>query len=135
MHKWAMAILMILPFYLYGLDASFSNDGTQQVNSIQQVDVHKPLGADSSRGVSTLPQSRVKEIYQNNCAACHASGIAGAPKFRTDDWRLRLSKKNMDELVSSVVHGLNVMPPMGTCNDCSPDELKAVIKYMVPQDD
>jgi cytochrome c5 len=68
--------------------------------------------------------------YNRSCVVCHASGVADAPK--TGDaagWEPRLAK-GMDVLVKSVETGLNAMPPKGMCNDCSAEEIKALIEYM-----
>nr|WP_326544573.1 c-type cytochrome [Luminiphilus syltensis] len=68
--------------------------------------------------------------YSASCAACHAVGVAGAPK--TGDaaaWAPRL-EKGMDALVLSVKNGLNAMPPGGLCADCSDEDYKALITYM-----
>ena len=68
--------------------------------------------------------------YSASCAACHAVGVAGAPK--TGDaaaWAPRL-EKGMDALVMSVKNGLNAMPPGGLCADCSDEDYKALITYM-----
>mgnify|MGYP002064141195 CR=1 FL=1 len=67
------------------------------------------------------------------CAACHASGVAGAPKFGDQGaWGARASK-GVDALLSSVINGLNAMPPKGTCATCSDAELKAAIEHMLSQ--
>ncbi|ARN74074.1 c-type cytochrome [Oceanicoccus sagamiensis] len=73
----------------------------------------------------------VIDRYSKTCAVCHAAGAAGAP--RTGDaaqWAPRM-EKGMDTLVTSVDKGMNAMPPKGMCFDCSPEEFKALIEYMV----
>lgn len=68
--------------------------------------------------------------YGKSCAVCHASGVAGAPK--TGDvaaWEPRMVK-GMDALVASVKNGMNAMPPMGMCFDCSDEDYKELIEYM-----
>ena len=70
------------------------------------------------------------EKYSRSCAACHAGGVAGAPK--THDvaaWESRLAK-GMEALLGSVKNGLNAMPPTGLCADCSDEEYKDLINYM-----
>ena len=70
------------------------------------------------------------EKYNKSCAVCHSAGVAGAPK--TGDaqaWEPRMAK-GMDALLASVKNGLNAMPPMGMCFDCSDEEYKELIKYM-----
>lgn len=72
-------------------------------------------------------------IYKTACFACHDAGVAGAPKLGdAAAWAPRLAKGN-DALYSSLKNGLNAMPPKGTCMNCSDDELKAVLDYMVEQ--
>ncbi len=73
----------------------------------------------------------VMEKYNKSCAACHATGAAGAPKTGVEaDWAPRL-EKGMDVLVASVTNGLNAMPPKGMCYDCSAEDYTAMIEYMV----
>ncbi len=73
-----------------------------------------------------------QSLYETKCTACHAIGVAGAPKFgHAEDWEPRVSAKGMDGIFKSAWNGLNAMPPKGTCGDCTEDELKGAIEYMV----
>ena len=75
-------------------------------------------------------QADGKKIYTEKCSACHASGVAGAPKSHNkDDWAPRLAN-GIDALLASAKKGKNAMPPMGTCMDCSDADLKSAIEYM-----
>ena len=57
--------------------------------------------------------------------------MSEAPKFTDEvDWAPRL-EKGMDVLLETTVTGLNLMPPMGTCMDCSEEELAAAVDYMI----
>jgi cytochrome c5 len=70
------------------------------------------------------------EKYNKSCVVCHDQGVAGAPK--TGDaaaWAPRM-EKGMDALMASVKNGLNAMPPMGMCFDCSDEEYMELITYM-----
>lgn len=70
-------------------------------------------------------------IYSKACTTCHAAGIAGAPKLGdAAAWAPRI-EKGMDVLYTSAIKGLNGMPAKGMCFDCSDDELKASVDYMV----
>ncbi|SFW33153.1 Cytochrome c5 [Nitrosovibrio sp. Nv17] len=74
-----------------------------------------------------------KSIYTASCAACHASGAAGAPKL--DDkgaWAGRLGS-GIDTLYKSALNGKNAMPPKGGNAALSDDDVKAVVDYMVEQ--
>lgn len=72
-----------------------------------------------------------KQVYDVACFACHATGAAGAPKLGdTAAWAPRIAQ-GMDTLMTHAVNGFNAMPARGTCGNCSDDELKAAIEYMV----
>ena len=74
-----------------------------------------------------------QRIYQASCRACHAAGIAGAPKQGDKAaWAPRIAKGN-DALLASVKNGLNAMPPKGGCMSCTDAELQAAIAYLVEQ--
>lgn len=72
-----------------------------------------------------------EEVYDKSCKTCHGSGMAGAPKFgAAEDWATRLGK-SIDTLYSSAISGFQGMPAKGLCMDCSDDELKAAVDYIV----
>jgi len=74
-----------------------------------------------------------EQVYQKSCQACHATGVAGAPKLGDKDaWAPRIAT-GMDALVASSISGKGIMPPKGGCAGCSDDDLKAVVEYMVNQ--
>lgn len=70
-------------------------------------------------------------VFQSNCNACHGSGAMGAPKFGdAAAWGPR-AEQGMDVLLEHALNGLNQMPAKGLCGDCSDDEIKAAIQYML----
>lgn len=72
----------------------------------------------------------VEAKYNQACAACHAVGVAGAPKaFDAAAWQPKLAT-GMNTLVTSVTQGKGAMPPKGLCMDCSAEQFEALIKYM-----
>ena len=72
-----------------------------------------------------------QEVYDVSCTTCHAIGLAGAPKFGDKiSWGDR-AEKDLNQLVETVVNGLNGMPPMGLCMDCSEEELTSSVQYML----
>gem|GEM_PF-174982 len=77
-----------------------------------------------------------EEIYNGTCMACHLTGASNAPLFgNVEQWAPRIAT-GMDALYASVfngieIDGLLVMPVNGLCLDCSEDELKATVDYMV----
>lgn len=71
-----------------------------------------------------------KEIYRK-CQGCHNVGIGGAPKYGDKTaWESRI-KRGMDDVLSVAKAGKGMMPPKGTCMDCSDIELRLVIQYMM----
>ncbi|NIP15647.1 MAG: cytochrome c5 family protein [Pseudomonadales bacterium] len=74
-----------------------------------------------------------EQTYKRFCFSCHAAGIAGAP--RTGDaraWAPRLAK-GADQLLRTTIEGIPPgMPAMGLCRQCSEDDLRAAIDYMIP---
>lgn len=71
--------------------------------------------------------------YQQNCFACHASGAAGAPLLGDQEaWAARLDE-GMEAVMINVINGLNAMPPRGLCIDCSDENLRAIVAYMLEQ--
>ena len=74
-------------------------------------------------------------IYNGLCVACHSIGLANAPKKGDSAAWEKLMVNGIDALVSSAKKGKNVMPPMGTCADCSDEELKNTILFMINSND
>lgn len=69
-------------------------------------------------------------LYKQACVACHAAGVAGAPKLGDKAaWAPRLSA-GLDALTASVVKGKGVMPPKGG-STASDAEIHAAVEYMV----
>jgi cytochrome c5 len=79
------------------------------------------------------PAPRAPDAILNQyCNVCHLTGWNGAPlSGDVNDWQPRLST-GFDALFKNAKQGLNSMPPMGTCQDCSDDELQAAIRKMLP---
>jgi cytochrome c5 len=72
-----------------------------------------------------------EEIYKTKCQVCHAAGVAGAPKLGDKEaWAPRIAQ-GMDTLVQHAITGLKAMPPKGTCMDCTDEQLKSAVEYMV----
>ncbi|WP_075186287.1 c-type cytochrome [Teredinibacter haidensis] len=83
-----------------------------------------PVVADAAAG-------RPGEVVYQQCAVCHATGAAGAPKLGdVAAWGPRV-EKGMDILYASAMKGFKGMPAKGLCFDCSDDELKAAVDHMV----
>jgi cytochrome c5 len=70
-----------------------------------------------------------KKVYDQVCAACHAAGVAGAPKLGDKAaWAPRL-KEGMDAVHAFALKGKGVMPPKG--GYAGPDaDVIAAVDYM-----
>lgn len=71
-----------------------------------------------------------EKIYKSVCIACHASGVAGAPKFGDKEAWAKYIESGMDTMLQAAIHGKGAMPPRGG-SQATDAELKAAIQYMV----
>jgi cytochrome c5 len=88
----------------------------QKVGSVEVRDANRPLksGAD---------------VYKVQCAACHDSGAAGAPKFSdTAGWSARLSQ-GLDGLVSAALNGKGAMGAQSG-GDFNDTEIARAVVYL-----
>ena len=71
------------------------------------------------------------KVYHAHCAACHATGAAGAPRYGdAKAWASRL-KLGLDKLHHNALNGINAMPAKGGCASCSEDQIISAVDYMV----
>ena len=72
--------------------------------------------------------------YQTTCFACHGTGQAHAPVVGDIiEWEIRL-EKGFETRLQSTINGLSgIMPARGLCTDCSDDDLKAIVQYMIDE--
>lgn len=78
-----------------------------------------------------------KKIYDATCMACHAAGVAGAPKLGDKAaWAPRIAQ-GMDTLHTHALKGFQgkagMMPPKGGNMAAKDDDIKAAVDYMVSQ--
>lgn len=86
-----------------------------------------PSAADLERRPA---DARLAALYERSCATCHARTGTGAPLAGDPAaWAPRVTKGRA-ALLQSAQQGLNAMPPMGLCPDCSADDLSALIDFM-----
>ena len=95
-----------------------------------QSETEEPAAAPAPSG------GKGKEIYDGVCFACHAQGLAGAPKLGDKEaWTARLEKGN-DTLYDHSINGFtgesgSMMPPKGGRADIADDDIKAAVDYMI----
>lgn len=86
-------------------------------------------GADAA----AAPAANGKAVYDASCQACHAAGVAGAPKLSDKPaWAPRISA-GAAAMLASALKGKNAMPPKGGNLSLSDADVKAAVDYMVAQ--
>ena len=134
---WALAMIFIGYMSLTSSSSDSSHSNTIIDNSV--LERIKPVGevrVDTSTMVASAESTETaersgEEIYNSKCAGCHNSGIMGAPKYAAlADWSSRIDL-GLDKLTASAIAGKGGMPARGTCMDCSDNEIKVTVKYML----
>jgi cytochrome c5/glucose/arabinose dehydrogenase len=82
----------------------------------------------------TAPVSDGQALYQSACENCHSRSFPNAPQLgESAFWMQRLSSaSSIEELVDSVVNGLNTMPAFGT-STYTRTELREAVEYLSDQ--
>ncbi|WP_019571582.1 c-type cytochrome [Thioalkalivibrio sp. ALMg3] len=74
------------------------------------------------------------DLYSNVCAACHDTGVSGAPfKDDTDEWSNRLNDKGLDTLFANSINGIGAMPARGGDPSLSDEQMRDVVAYMLDE--
>jgi cytochrome c5 len=80
--------------------------------------------------VAAVSAADGEALYKKACMACHAAGVAGAPKLGDKaGWSARVGL-GVDGLTASVIKGKGAMPPKGG-SSASDAEIKAAVEYML----
>lgn len=126
-------IVLILQIVVSGKSADPASLSPSAVNAriqaVGQVEVAEAAPAAASAGGAVDG----KKVYDGACAACHASGVAGAPKLGDKaGWAPRV-KTGIDAMLKSALVGKGAMPPKGGNSALSDAEVKASIEFMLGQ--
>jgi cytochrome c5 len=113
----------------------FVNANAQEMTNDDIAERIQPVGrvhvAGAAPAVAAGPRTG-KQIYDGACVACHTSGVLGAPKLQVaSEWQPRLDEKGFDQIWKNAVIGINAMPAMGACGDCTDEDIKTAINYMI----
>ena len=122
----AVLAFVIIPLSFLGKgSAEAGGDAELRILPVARVEMAKPAAKTDGK-----PRSG-EAVYTAVCSACHAAGVAGAPK--TGDkaaWAPRIAT-GMTNLLKSATNGKNAMPARGGAADLSDAELKAAVEYLV----
>jgi cytochrome c5 len=134
---WAIAMIFIGFKALNSTSGDSSNSETMVENSV--LERIKPVGEvriDTSTQVASVEivetaERSGEEIYNSKCAGCHTSGVMGSPKFASlEDWAPRIDL-GLEKLTLSAIAGKGGMPAKGTCMDCTDNDIKITVQYML----
>jgi cytochrome c5 len=94
-----------------------------------------PTAAKGTTTAVAAPAAAAKpdgaKVYAMGCNACHAAGVAGAPKLGDKAAWAPRSKAGIDALLASVTKGKGAMPPKGGLATAGEADLRAAVEYMV----
>lgn len=78
--------------------------------------------------------ARLAELYATSCKTCHIVAGSGAPLVHDRAaWDPRW-KQGEGVLLDHVVQGYRAMPSLGQCAACTPDDLKALTRFMADRE-
>ena len=88
----------------------------------------RPVAGFELRDASAPQAARSGEdVYKAVCSACHAAGVAGAPKHQDSGaWAPRIAS-GLEALVQSALKGKGAMPPQGGGGYSAAEITKAVV--------
>lgn len=123
----AILVVIVWPLSMLGKgDTTAGNDDAElRIQPVARVEMQKAVVKSDGK-----PRDGAT-VYNTLCSACHATGVAGAPK--TGDkaaWAPRIATGNA-ALLKSATEGKNAMPARGGAADLTDAELKAAVDYLV----
>lgn len=107
-----IAVIVLLVNYVAAGDKSGAGTAALSEEAIAQR--IQPVGVVMLKDASAVVAVRTgEEVYNAQCAACHAAGLAGAPKLGDEGaWAPRI-KTGYDMLVTSALKGKGAMAAQG----------------------
>ena len=128
-------ILMLAPLAAVAIDLTDQQraDIEARIQPFSAVCVKGETCGGGSDAVAASAGRSGEDVYNAACMACHSAGIAGAPKVGDQvAWAGRISK-GMDALYDSGINGVvgTGMIARGGCTDCSDDEIRLAVDFMV----
>ena len=123
----AILVVVVWPLSMLGKGdtTAGSDDAELRIQPVARVEMQKAVVKSDGK-----PRDGAT-VYNTLCSACHATGVAGAPK--TGDkaaWAPRIATGTA-ALLKSATEGKNAMPARGGAADLTDAELKAAVDYLV----
>ena len=109
-----------------GAPAVSSDEADGRIQPVARVEMQKAVVA-----VASGKPRDGATVYGAVCMACHASGVANAPKAGDKAaWSPRIAQ-GAATLLKNATNGKGAMPPRGGAADLSDAELKAAVEHLV----
>ncbi len=125
-------LIVLLVKFVTGEQTSGVGSGSMTPEAI--ADRLKPVGTvvlAQAGGARTLQSG--EDVYKTTCAACHATGAAGAPKTGdSGQWAPRI-KQGFEALVKHATEGFKGMPAKGGNANLEPIEVARAVAYLANQ--
>ncbi|NRB38384.1 MAG: cytochrome c5 family protein [Pseudomonadales bacterium] len=132
MSKFSLLVVVLLASKSFAISADAQAAIAERIKPVGEVCVEgdKSCAGVVAKAASAEPRSG-EEIFGASCTGCHSTGAAGAPKVGDKAaWAPRIAQGKAT-LYDHAKNGFNGMPPKGLCMDCTDDELKATVDYIV----
>jgi cytochrome c5 len=143
-----LTVVVLVAAKLIGASGSSAEKSTAQIRMAEQriqpvgkvrlksapaqaIPVAAAAAADTA-GAAQDTQDTGTRVYNSSCQACHAAGVAGAPKVGDSAaWGPRIAQ-GIQALYAAGLNGKGpIMLPKGGNPDLSDEEVKAAVDYMV----
>ena len=130
--KKELGLLLLFTVFTFALISCGGEKKTDTTKDVAKEEVKAEEVADAG-----IDLAAGEETYNKFCHVCHKDGIAGAPKLGDKAlWGPR-AEKGMATLIKHVTEGYTgetgVMPLKGTCMDCSEEDFRNSITFMLKQ--
>lgn len=108
-----VTLALTIPFavigYMVGAVSTSSRDNEMSAEAIE-ARIRPVAGFELGEAKRGGPARAGDVVYKEACAACHATGVSGAPTFGDKDaWEARI-ELGLDTLIKSASEGKNAMP-------------------------
>ena len=117
----------------------------ERTRPVGQVTIGDPKPVSTTDSVPTSPAAPTanaavdpgKKAYDTFCVACHAAGVAGAPKVGDKAAWAPRAAQGLDTLYAHAIAGfqgkVGIMPAKGGGTSLSDEEVKAAVRYLLEQ--
>ena len=127
---FVVPILIIVLLVNYVSSASKASPGSSALGPEATAQRIMPVAAVQIKvAAANAGAATGEEVFKGQCAACHAAGTLGAPKFGdAAAWGPRIGQ-GLEALAHAAIKGKNAMPPQGG-GDFNDDEITRAVAYM-----